>query len=91
MSKVVLQGHIIVPAQEFQKIQSALVKHIKLTRQEAGCVVFKVTQDTDDPLKYHVYEEFVDRAAFEFHQLRVKRSFWGRASQNVERHYTISE
>ncbi len=49
-----------------------------------------VTQDDMNPLKFSVYEEFVDQAAFDLHQARVKSSRWGQVTQNVERHYQIS-
>ncbi|WP_439136372.1 putative quinol monooxygenase [Pseudomaricurvus sp.] len=50
---------------------------------------FEVTQSSGDPCVFQVYEEFVDREAFEFHQQRIRTSEWGRVSVNVERDYSI--
>ncbi|WP_404819203.1 putative quinol monooxygenase, partial [Vibrio tritonius] len=36
--------------------------HKALTRAEAGCLVFEVTQNPDNPLRFDVYEEFIDAA-----------------------------
>jgi len=91
LSKIILQGHIIVPKDELPHVQAALPKHIELTQQETGCLVFKVTQDLENNEQFNVYEEFSDRKSFESHQDRVKSSNWGQVTARVERHYTITE
>jgi len=88
--KVVLQGHIIVPDDDLGIVTEALVSHIELTRAEQGCLLFNVTVDEENQNKFNVYEEFVNQAAFDEHQLRVKQSNWGRVTKQVQRHYLIS-
>ncbi len=90
MSKVILQGHIIVPNADLAVVEKELVVHQRLTRQEVGCLQFDVFQDSANVNKFNVYEEFVDQQAFNNHQLRVKSSDWGVMTVNVERHYKIS-
>ncbi|WPC75397.1 putative quinol monooxygenase [Vibrio porteresiae] len=89
MDKVVLSGYIIVPADDLAVVQQELLVHKALTRAEAGCLVFEVTQNADNPLRFDVYEEFIDAAAFNSHQQRVKASQWGAVTQAVERHYQV--
>lgn len=89
--KVTLRGHIVVPQDELDAVKAALEIHVDLTRREAGNIVFEVNQRSDDPCVFDVYEEFVDNAAFDAHQARVKASDWGNATINVERHYTITQ
>ncbi|CAH0525067.1 putative quinol monooxygenase [Vibrio hippocampi] len=91
MTKVTLTGFIIVPQDELNAVKRALPDHIKLTLQEPGCISFSVTVSPDNPCRYDVYEEFIDQSAFSAHQQRVKSSYWGQVTANVERHYTISE
>lgn len=91
MSKVILKGFIIVPPQDLSSVTEALIEHRNLTHKEAGCLVFEVNQSDIDPHRFDVYEEFINRSAFEFHQHRVKHSCWGSVSVNVERHYEIYE
>ncbi|TDV95688.1 antibiotic biosynthesis monooxygenase, partial [Halomonas alkaliantarctica] len=55
---------------------------------EPGCLVFEVVQCTMNLYRFDVYEEFIDRDAFERHQARVKSSAWGKVSANIERHYS---
>jgi quinol monooxygenase YgiN len=90
LSKVILQGYIIVPHDDLNRVITALDRHKALTRQEPGCLVFKVTQDSQNRYKFDVYEEFLDQAAFEEHQSRVKISAWGDVTVNVKRYYQIS-
>ncbi|PJG57573.1 antibiotic biosynthesis monooxygenase, partial [Aeromonas cavernicola] len=55
------------------------------------CLTFAVTQHPLNPCRFDVYEVFVDQAAFQAHQARVKSSRWGAMTGNVERHYTVTE
>ncbi len=91
LKKTILSGYIDVPSDQIKLIKSALPKHIELTRKEDGCLVFKVTQRTHEPNIFDVYEEFLNKEAFEKHQKRASNSDWGVASKNVVRHYVISE
>lgn len=89
MPKIVLKGFILVPSKDLPAIQSEIVNHKNLTLKESGCLVFEVTQAKENPCRFDVYEEFIDNAAFDMHQERVKSSLWGKVSKNVERHYEI--
>ncbi|PTP11443.1 antibiotic biosynthesis monooxygenase [Vibrio sp. 10N.286.51.C3] len=91
MGKVILSGYIEIPENELEVVTTELDTHIELTRQEAGCLVFEVTQCNDTPTRFNVYEEFTDKPAFELHQARVKASLWGQVTTNVKRSYSIEE
>ncbi|UCA12721.1 putative quinol monooxygenase [Aeromonas enteropelogenes] len=89
-SKVILEGFVIIPPSDFVIVKNELSRHIQLTRTEPGCLVFEVIQDSANPCRFNVYEEFVDKLAFQAHQTRVKSSYWGEITVNVERHYTVT-
>ncbi|WP_328190152.1 putative quinol monooxygenase [Marinobacter sp. OP 3.4] len=91
MPGIVLRGHIVVPLHDLEPVLQELPVHIELTRKEPGCLIFDVNQDSEVSTIFHVYEEFIDRQAFEAHQHRVQNSNWGRAAASIERHYTIHE
>ncbi|CAH6819173.1 Antibiotic biosynthesis monooxygenase [Vibrio chagasii] len=91
MSKVILQGHILVPDNELELVTQALVVHKELTLAEPGCIVFRVSQSTLQPNRFEVYEEFTSREAFEAHQSRVRSSDWGKITKNVTRHYQVTD
>jgi quinol monooxygenase YgiN len=50
--------------QEVAALASQMVPH---ARAEPGCRMFMVNQHTDDPRRFVLYEQFVDRAAFDAH------------------------
>ena len=91
MGKVILEGYILVRNNDLNAVTAALAGHIKLTRQEQGCLLFEVTQDNDNKNCFNVYEVFSNQTAFEFHQARVRHSVWGTITKDVERHYQVSE
>ncbi|NQZ20861.1 MAG: antibiotic biosynthesis monooxygenase [Colwellia sp.] len=91
MSEITLQGHIIVPDADLDTVKSELLIHTKLTKQETGCLLFNVTVDKNNPNKFDVYEKFVNQAAFDIHQNRVKNSNWGKVTHRVKRHYQVNQ
>jgi autoinducer 2-degrading protein len=91
MSKIILQGHIVVADTDLAKVMAELPTHIELTRNEEGCLRFEATQSPEAENVFYVYEEFTDRVAFEAHQQRVKSSDWGKVAANVQRHYQVTE
>ena len=89
MSKVILCGYVIIPAHELDMLKIAMKEQIRLTLAEPGCLEFTLTPDPTDPCRYSLYEEFVDQAAFDFHQFRTRNSKWHTVSKNIERHFDI--
>lgn len=89
MSKVVLEGYIDVPDADLDFVKTELPKHIELTREESGCLVFSVEQDKSNRNRFDVYEVFASQEAFDAHQDRVKSSRWGAITKNVQRNYCI--
>lgn len=84
-----LNGILIVPDSEIALVEKYLPDHIALSRAEDGCISFNVKPDPKNPNHYIVKEEFVDQAAFDFHQKRGKDSAWGRATSHLERQFNI--
>lgn len=82
-----LEGHIDVPADRIAQVSEALKDHIKLTREEEGCIFFNVDACTKVEGRFLVSEAFVDDAAFQFHQERAGQSAWAEASKDVTRDY----
>ena len=87
---VSLTGHIDVPADRLDQIRTALAEHIRLTRAEPGCLSFEVDEDTSNPGRFTVAEQFTDSAAFRAHQARALASDWGRISDGLPRDYVVT-
>ncbi len=87
MSKVILEGYVLVTDSDLAAVKNELENHIKLTRQEEGCLIFEVSQDDKNINRFNVYEEFVSQDAFKLHQQRLSRTEWGKVSSRLEKHY----
>lgn len=86
-----LSGKLICKnAQESDLVKRLLPDHVRLTRNEPGCLAFDV-KETADPLVWTVREIFLDQTTFEAHQERTKNSTWGVQSQSIVREYEMSE
>ena len=53
---IVLKGHIHVSKEDLPSVKAHLGEHIRLTRDESGCLEFRVTQDQGDPSRFSVFE-----------------------------------
>lgn len=68
-----------------------LPEHIRLTRAEPGCLRFEVLRSHSDPVRFAVSEAFVDRDAFEAHQVRAAATIWAKGTKGIPREYKINE
>jgi quinol monooxygenase YgiN len=86
-----LKGHLLCTnSQDIDLILTHLPEHTRLSRAEAGCLSFEVTQ-SDDPMIWEVMETFRTRADFDAHQLRTRDSEWFRQTQTIARAYRVEE
>lgn len=90
LSKVILEGYVLVSNSDLAAVKNELVNHIQLTRQEEGCLVFEVSQDNKNMNRFNVYEEFVSKDAFKLHHQRLSSTEWGKVSSRLEKHYKTS-
>lgn len=73
---------------EAAAVRRHLPEHVSLTLAETGCLRFAV-EPTEDPLVWTVSEMFLDRAAFDAHQARVRSSRWFDATSGIARDYVV--
>ena len=86
-SAVMLAGYMDVQPARRDIIKEALPRHINLTRAEAGCLRFDVSEDAQIEGRLNVVEIFNSEAAFTTHQRRTAASDWAEASQGCSRYY----
>lgn len=86
-----LTGRLICKnCEETALVRRYLPEHIRLTKEEAGCILFEV-KETADPLIWLVAELFTSQQTFDMHQARTKASAWGRETAEIAREYAIAE
>ncbi|MDQ1900064.1 GNAT family N-acetyltransferase [Paracoccus sp. WLY502] len=69
---------------------SLLPEHLRLSREEPGCLRFDLWQD-EDPLIWNLSELFIDAEAFAAHGARTADSAWGRESAGIGRDFQRHE
>ncbi|MCG7518120.1 putative quinol monooxygenase [Ruegeria sp. Ofav3-42] len=89
-AKVILKGHISVPADRLAQVRDALPEHIALTRAEPGCLSFDVEEEAAVPGRFNVSEVFASQVAFDAHQARTKASVWFEVTKGIPRDYAIT-
>lgn len=88
--EVTLHGtHICATSDDLARVTAGVLRHIALTRAEAGCLAFDVVQ-TANPMIWAVSERFVDAAAFEAHQTRTAASDWAQLTAGIARDYKVA-
>lgn len=67
MSVITIVAKLIVKEDAVEMVKTELFKMIEPTRQEAGCLEYRLHQDNTDPAVFVFYENWKDMASFELH------------------------
>ena len=67
MSKITVVAKIVAKKDLVEAVKAELLKLILPTRNEAGCIEYKLHQDNQDPAEFLFYETWTDAAAIEKH------------------------
>lgn len=82
-----LNGRLIChDAAQMMTALTLLPEHLRLSREEPGCLRFDLWQD-DDPMIWHLSELFVDTDAFAAHAARGAETDWGREGADLGRDF----
>ena len=84
-------GTLTATGTDIETARRLIPDHVALSRAEAGCLRFNLTEAPDQPGLWRLDELFADRAAFEAHQRRTRASLWGRKSAGMVRDFTVSD
>lgn len=67
MPAVTVAAQINARPEHLAFVKSELLKLVVPTRQEAGCIEYRLHQDLDDPALFLFFETWEDRASLEQH------------------------
>lgn len=67
MSVVTVVAKLVVRGDAVESVKSELLKLITPTRQEEGCIEYRLHQDNDDPAVFIFYENWESMACLERH------------------------
>jgi quinol monooxygenase YgiN len=82
-----LTGTMSCAPDEAATVRDALPDHVRLTRQEPGCLSFDIAETA--PGVFSVSERFADRAAFDAHQARTRASEWWQVTGHMARDFAV--
>lgn len=85
MANYVISGTITCAPDELDMFLAAVGEHEALTRAEAGCLEFSITQSAPGSCEFQVSERFVDKAAFDAHTARTRASAWWGKTKHIPR------
>jgi quinol monooxygenase YgiN len=67
MSKLTIVANITANANNIELVKAELLKLIKITRAEAGCINYDLHQDNDNPAHFLFYENWESRELWQDH------------------------
>lgn len=67
MSAVTIVAKITARSEAIAAVQAELLKMLAPTRQEQGCIEYRLHQDNEDPAIFVFYENWENQACFEAH------------------------
>lgn len=67
MSAITVVAQLIARPEHREALQTELLNLVVATRQEAGCLEYRLHQDLDDPNRYLFFETWQDRPSLERH------------------------
>ena len=69
MSKVTVVAKVLAKSDAVETVKAELLKMIAPTRQEDGCIEYRLHQDSDNPAQFIFYENWQSLACLEQHML----------------------
>ncbi|MDD2271717.1 MAG: putative quinol monooxygenase [Desulfuromonadaceae bacterium] len=67
MSKITVVAKIVAKKDAVETVKSELLKLVPLTREEAGCIEYKLHQDNEEPAVFVFYETWESLVCLENH------------------------
>ncbi|MSN26925.1 MAG: antibiotic biosynthesis monooxygenase [Geobacter sp.] len=67
MSTVTIVAKLTAKSEAIETVKAELLKMLAPTRQEQGCLEYRLHQDKDNPAVFVFYENWENRACFEQH------------------------
>lgn len=67
MKPLTVVAKVIAKKEAIGQLKSELLKLVEPTRQEVGCIEYRLHQDSDDPAVFTFYENWESAASLEQH------------------------
>ena len=91
MAKLTIVANITANANNIEMVKAELLKLIKITRAEAGCINYDLHQDNDNPAHFLFYENWESRELWQDHMGNQHLLDYLDATDGVVEEFVISE
>ena len=91
MAKLTIVANITANANNIEMVKAELLKLIKITRAEAGCINYDLHQDNDNPAHFLFYENWESRELWQNHMGNQHLLDYLAATEGAVEEFVISE
>ena len=91
MAKLTIVANITANANNIELVKAELLKLIKITRAEAGCINYDLHQDNDNPAHFLFYENWESRELWQDHMGSQHLLDYLAATEGAVEEFVISE
>jgi quinol monooxygenase YgiN len=91
MSKLTIVANITANANNIELVKAELLKLIKITRAEAGCINYDLHQDNDNPAHFLFYENWESRELWQDHMGNQHLLDYLAATEGAVEEFVINE
>jgi len=91
MSKLTIVANIKANADKIELVKAELLKLIKITRAEEGCINYDLHQDNENPAHFMFYENWQTRELWQTHMNNQHLADYMAATEGAVAEFTLNE
>ncbi len=91
MTTLTIVANIIAKAPKRELVKAELLKLIRATRAEAGCINYDLHQDNDNPNHFMFYENWQSRALWRTHMESEHVGAYAQATKDCVEQFSLNE
>lgn len=91
MSKLTIVAHITAASDKVELVRTELLKLIRITRAEEGCINYDLHQDNENPAQFLFYENWESRELWQVHMENQHLKDYMAATEGAVEDFTLHE
>ncbi|MEM7173955.1 MAG: putative quinol monooxygenase [Bacteroidota bacterium] len=91
MPKLTIIANIVAKPDQIELVKAELIKLIKITRAEEGCINYDLHQDNQNPSHFTFYENWSSRKVWQNHMANQHLADYMKATEGAVDAFTLNE
>jgi quinol monooxygenase YgiN len=91
MSKLTIIANILANKDKIDLVKNELIKLIKITREEQGCINYDLHQDNHNPAHFMFHENWETRELWQVHMNNKHLADYMTATEGAVESFTVNE